>query len=72
MANDMFKQPIHIGDYVCCTSSSTSTGMYIAKVDAVTAHKVQAIDRRGNRHQKSFNKVFVCTEQINSVPELMI
>ena len=69
---DMFGQTINSGDYVCCTSSSTSTGMYIGMVDKITLSKVQVTDTRGNRHQKDHKKVFVVTAQIENIPELMI
>ena len=72
MKYDMFDQDIHVGDYVCCTSSRGSTGMYIGKVEKITDHKVRMKDLNGNFHQKSFDKVFVVTAQIETVPELMI
>ena len=72
MKYDMFGQPINVGDYVCCSKSGPTTRLYIAKVEKVTDHKVRARDRNGSVHQKSHSHVFVCTHQIETVPELMI
>lgn len=69
---DFFKQEIKIGDWVVCHSSSGSTGMYLGKVTKLTDHKVQLTQTNGAKHQKSFNKVFVVTAQVDTVPELMI
>ena len=72
MKHDMFGQEIKVGDYVVCTSTRSSTGMYVGKVDKLTEHKVRLTQLNGAQHQKSFDKVFVVTEQIKTVPELMI
>ena len=69
---DMFGQEINENDYVCCSSTSSRTGMYIAKVDKITSYKVRITDTNGKIHQKSHNKVFVVTAQIAEIPELMI
>ena len=69
---DMFGQDLNIDDYVCCTSSVGSTGMYIAKIEKITDRKVRVKDRKGKMHQKSHNKVFVITAQIDDITELMI
>lgn len=69
---DMFDQVINVDDYVCCSSSSATTGMYIGKVEKITAQKVRMKALNGAFHQKSFDKVFVVTAQIETIPELMV
>jgi len=69
---DFFKQEINVGDWVCCSSTSSSTGMYIGLVTKITDHKVQLTEPNGAKHMKSFSKVFVVTAQCESIPELMI
>lgn len=74
MANnfDFMGQEINVGDYVVCTSSSSSTGMYVGKVTKTTEWKVQVTAMDGKKHQKSFDKVLVCTAQVDANPSLLI
>lgn len=74
MAYDMFDQKLNEGDWVCCTRSSSrgSSAMYIGKIENITDKKVKVIDRAGHTHQKDHKRVFVVTEQIKSIPHLMI
>jgi hypothetical protein len=46
--------------------------MYIAKIESITEQKVRIVDTKGKFHQKAHNKVFVVTQQIADIPELMI
>jgi len=69
---DFFKQEIKVGEWACCSSSSSSTGMYIGKITKITASKVQITDTHGKNHQKSFSKVFIVSAQIETIPEMMI
>ena len=69
---DMFGQNISEGDFVCCTSTSASTGMYVGRVTKLTKSKVQITDTKDNKHMKNYDKVFVVTAQIMTVPELII
>ena len=69
---DFMSQEIKIDDYVVCTSSKGSTGMYVGKVTKLTDFKVQIMDINGTKHQKSFDKVLVITHQVNENPAMLI
>lgn len=68
MKLDMLGQPITKGDYVCYANFSH---MRVAKVEKITDHGVNVRDVLGE-FQCSQKHVFVCTTQIESVPELMV
>jgi len=72
VARDFFKQEISEGDWVCCSSSSASTGMYIGQVTKITDKKIRLTEPSGRKHMKDHKKVFVVTAQCESIPELMI
>ena len=69
---DFLGQEIKVGEFACCSSSSASTGMYIGKVTKITTTKVQLTALNGGKHMKSFNKVFIVTAQIDTIPEMLI
>lgn len=69
---DFLGQEINVGDFACCSSSNSSTGMYIGRVTKLTEHKVQLTALDGKNHMKGFNKVFIVTAQIDTIPEMLI
>lgn len=69
---DFTGQEINVGDYVCCTSASGSTGMYIAQVKSLADKKAQVVALDGKTHSKAFNKMFVVNGQIQTNPSLLL
>ena len=70
-ALDSHEQPLNVGDWVVCSSTSSS-GIYIGKIGTISAKKCQVIDLNGQRHSKDHDRVFLINHQIDKNPLILI